>query len=498
MARPRKAREKVVKAVAKDDFREIISWLRENTRVLENAIDLGNRGLPALLDNLDNLVALADKAGHADLGAIRPPKKDLSYTYALANKANLLLSYWAREQGRVECPRAVKARDKIRIIWDHVPEDSVRRPRRVWVILSRWWDECIDEFLRGMSAMVEQLGIGLCVRPVDRPDDIPGEIEGIVDHHTMIEETASIVVLLGNTSELKQTEEVRRAIRTAKEQNEGNLFLTTVGREYADLHLDNEKIGEFLAERMLEDLAKAGRLDGEGTIAIFGTTEKDSTDPFKARRRSFRNTVTQQAKEVGKPGFGHRLEMPDMLNVDPGLMFDPMASWKVRDQLKKFLSRPEGHKVRAVYTQTLLFTLGAALAIQDVGRADLGREDGIFLYAEYISPSLLRWLRDEKWPLAAICGVDPYHYGRLALRAAYLRSREQPNQIEIPPILISREMVSGPRRLTYMIDLPRLFPDRDIRLEEIHIASRKSLAKEDNLYKKLLDRAQDSLDSSEP
>jgi hypothetical protein len=483
-------------AVTVDEFQMAIDWLELNVESVKAAgVKTGGRSIKSLIKTLRDILGLS-VASDQKLSRVKLPKKkkkkhqkhhlDPDYLYSASIQANNLLRHWADRQEYLLYPIISRSGDYIRVEWAEMPlGQKIQAPRRVWVLVRRWWDEYVDIFFQGMSSMAELMGVGLCIRTVDQDDDIPKVIEQIAREHISSRETVSIVSILGNLSDdVGMSPEIYRARQYIVDQHEGRLFITTVGHNGSDIRLRNEEVGAKLAGRMLKDLAATSQL--EGKVVIFGAShkDKDPADAHRVRRKSFRNTVNGRRTEKDRPGYGHRLELPDhpeLPDLDRDLIFDPMASWEMKKRLLDYLNSPAGPEVRAVYSQTTLLTLGAAQAIQEAGRPD------ILLYAEYISPSLLRWLRDENWPLAAVCGVDPYHYGRLVLRVAATRTEDVLRPIVIPPVLIGREDVRGDQRLTYMVELPRVFPQQDIVLETLDLATTDAVSK-DGWYKKLFEQ----------
>ena len=62
------------------------------------------------------------------------------------------------------------------------------------------------------------------------------------------------------------------------------------------------------------------------------------------------------------------------------------------------------------------------------------------VFAADLTPALFELMREPDAPLEAICGVDPYAYGRLVMRAA-ADARSESNKIAVPVVLVTRDEI---------------------------------------------------------
>ena len=95
-------------------------------------------------------------------------------------------------------------------------------------------------------------------------------------------------------------------------------------------------------------------------------------------------------------------------------------------------------------------------------RSDSGKIPKVF--AADLTPALLELMRDPDSPLEAICGVDPYAYGRLVVRAA-ADARSASNKIAVPVVLVTRDEIikQDIRSYVQLLDEhPRLELDADV------------------------------------
>ena len=315
----------------------------------------------------------------------------------------------------------------------------------------------------GIKTMTEALGMEFRLHMLSKMSEAPDRINAIVDQGSE-GETISIVVSLGSAG-IKHHPKILEARRSLQKKG-GFLYVTTVAHEHSEIRQDNPSIGKQLAEQLAKDLFDRNKFEGIIlTLPLEATIEATiETDGYLTRRTHFEDNI--------KDLLSQRNFTLDKLDLERGFMFDLNAAERTAQKVIEYLNGPNGNRVVAIYSQTILVTLGALRGIVKHNADSLNimnNKNDICVYSDYISPSLLRWLRDDKWPLMAICGAEPHAYGMLTARVAASQHEEQSYQHIVPAILIPKSMArqseDGKRtQLTYLSELPDRFPNNDIEL----------------------------------
>jgi hypothetical protein len=318
--------------------------------------------------------------------------------------------------------------------------------RKAIIIMADWHDEFIDELIRGFIVMGEALGVFPEVHRVSTEREIPqavGELATHAGRHT------SVVIPLGVPGDMLMRINREAHLSSILDKRGIKMPLTDVGYDRATVAINSEALGKQMAKQIRDD---AGKEAAEGKrVAVIPTDVDGYGDPYKARRDWLEESLRNWGLTVVPTRWS--INRADLLGV---------ASATVSEGTLVPLLRNDPDIV-AVYVHTTRMAVGAVHALRVAKRED------VRLYADYLSPTTLTMLADERSPMAGVTLVDPYHYGRYALRVAVTRRDEDEAKVRIPvPRILTKKDVlregetSG---LCFMAELMARFPELDLGLE---------------------------------
>src|SRR5262249_1294188 len=158
----------------------------------------------------------------------------------------------------------------------------------------------------------------------------------------------------------------------------------------------NAELGQLLAQEVLS------WVDSQDEIAVVIRDVRESDWPVAVRVERFKRYLDG----VPLAGELQRLDVSSEFQADTGAIISPTPNI-----LSKFLSTKAGKKIKVIFGTICDVTQGVVAA--------LGQETKIRVYSADITPALLELMWRKESPLQAICGLEPYFYGRCIIRAAF-------------------------------------------------------------------------------
>jgi len=335
----------------------------------------------------------------------------------------------------------------VRFVWiekprKYAPDDHERRFSRVYYLYREWRSTAQDDMFRGFSAMAEALGIEPVLARFSSKEAIAAEVLNIVKHHREQDSLpVSVVIALEDDAYVKTNDDILMARKLAA----GKLFLTRTEFDNAQVHQNNERIGELIARCMVRDLAPALKKHPRRNKVLLIDADLGPVSSFRARKQHF-------GIELRRHDSGLAIhEQPIRISHDD--FYSSGVAEKVRDATLAILKKDKDREIAAIYAGYFTLTWGAITAVKETGRtpADLS------IYSEEIIYALIRELGNPFSFLKATCGVDPYHYGRYLLRVAATRSQDDDRDRAEPPepFVLAKDDVTydDPGKIGYMHEL---------------------------------------------
>jgi hypothetical protein len=340
----------------------------------------------------------------------------------------------------------------------------------VCLLTVEWKDEYIDELVRGFVTMGEALAIIPDIIRVGSQGDIPRAVFDLI--HAYRGRSVSLAMPLAVPGGIRTL--IDRYIESIDEQNRGfedllndyNIFMsiTPIGYDRAFVRQDNEAMGVLMGDCVVADAKSSPPEHRPDTVVVVSTElVVDAGDPYEHRRRRF-------IQRVRRGGF----VVKEAAQVSRDDLYGIAAARRAEESLSQLLADDrDRRKIFAVYTHTTTMMDGVLNALRDFQRTG-----DVRVYVDYLSPTVLKMLADPHSPVKAAICVDPFHYGRLVFRVAASRTAilEPIFCDPIHPTLLTEKeslecTVPHPCRsrrpgICYMAELPALFPDRDICLED--------------------------------
>jgi hypothetical protein len=292
------------------------------------------------------------------------------------------------------------------------------------------------EFIRGAYSMARELDIQisdlrtsktLC----DMGDDFLIQAAGKLDHTT-----TSILIPFDNTEHTAEQ---------ADHLKKQHFHVVGIGHRQRALSIDNDTLARSLAGQCNAD-HQAGKANGKRTVYF-----------LQLRRR-----VSSRDYVIRTPGLKRALLSSGLFDVQEIIVAQSQVpphdgSPRVIASVEDALQKIDPSRAAALFPRIDPFT---KMAIRWIAANEPYRH--IKVYGEKLLSRDLAMLSDPESPLAAVCGVDPYHYGRYAVRAASMRlgGVKLP---ELPPVLITKREAA--ERHICMIDrVPANFKGCDLKL----------------------------------
>jgi hypothetical protein len=364
----------------------------------------------------------------------------------------------------------VESRVKEKIYQLSWTEADNRHSDHIYLLTTQWRDEYIDDMIRGFFAMGESLGIIPEIIRVAVWRDIPKAVLSLINTHRGRHVSLAMMPLAvpGDVrewldGEIELIDLKKRGFEQLLEHYKMTMPITTVGFDKSYVKQDNYKIGALLGERAIADARENGR--ESGTVVVIGTDKVGTGDPFVNRRRHFMQHIRHG---------GDDFVVKETAYITCNELFSLVSARKAEQALVQFLEDDRNdRKIFAVYVHTTTMMDGVLNALRMFQRSG-----DVKVYVDYLSSTVLKLLADQDSPITAAICVDPFHYGRLVFRVAASRTapREQDLCDTVPPTLITKKEVmestiarphsTGCPGICYMAELPFLFPERDICLED--------------------------------
>jgi hypothetical protein len=438
------------RAVTRQEFLLAYDWIRSNRDIGRMQLDC-LRPFENVLDFLDRLKAqewVADQDGEmafeVDIPGlsettteslasdVRKYLREASVAQKLPNSLNLrylgerrFSPYWGALARGVASPSSTQFADG--------PIFS-----RVAVFGKFWAAEFSAEVMRGITSMARELGLELADMRTSKPikDCGPDYLIGCADAFDP-QDTAILVIFDNSDQVAEQSEHLR---------NQG-FYVIAIGHRQRALAIDNTELGKRLAEQCVADHTDLKTKSKRVACLFRLAEERDSiAHDYIIRTHGIKRELMQSGL----------FEIQDTVTLaidHPPQDTFPHAIAAVEEALGQI----NGKHATALFPRLDAFTK-IAIRFVYANRAFAKTR----IYGEKLLPRDLAILSDPESPLAAVCGVDPYYYGRYALRAASSR-RELANFPKVPPVLITKQ--DAVEQLIFSADrIPANFKGCDVRL----------------------------------
>jgi hypothetical protein len=318
--------------------------------------------------------------------------------------------------------------------------------RRVIVVGNLRTGEWNTEIMRGIRSMARELEIELIDemrRDWLKKDGLnfdPNPISTIVDQIVINPEEASILIRNGDHNDL---------VSNIRLLDGKGFHVISTGFAHGIIKQNLHKIGELLADRCLKDQEKFLKNSGEGYLLIVHRyPDAENTTAIQKMQDSFLTTLADRKAKFTRADFP----------VTPyyGLNYNLMRH-EYRGFLDKTLAIHGENRIAAIFAPDESYGL-AALHTFEGEDTNLCR-----VYCERHVRSMLEIpLIEGGRQIHAACGMEPYYFGRYALRAAADRKEIYD---EAQPVLLTRQDIED-YNLTSPDRIPPFFRNFDVHFNE--------------------------------
>lgn len=301
----------------------------------------------------------------------------------------------------------------------------------------------MNDFLRGMDAMADALGVRFESVPV-RADDVDGMINAVKAHVTKQGLKPKTDALILDLVDPNIAETRLRNLGQGRTSSKERFHVVTTGYVGSAVGQDNVRIAELVAEAITADLEKD---TSPSPIVLVAKTGGYSGGPGANQAATLQVLLVEGGAQVET--------LDCQLTIDSeGRVDDRQAG----ERLKRRLKGKDASRIRAIVVTTSSELAAVVVeVVRSVGKA-------VPVYATDLSGGTLALLRQKDTPLRLAVGNDPFHYGRLVLLTASVRGEQS-----VPPpapVVVTREDVqAADPPLASMCDLARAKSKEDIKLE---------------------------------
>ena len=419
-------------AVPKEAFAALVQWLATTWDTepdypgLSNE-ELGNKRGP-VREWLQSLESGDWPRGPREYRVFECDPDMENYYRTISTQTRKCLAIASRALGFRYSAQTMKEGLAFRVAWDDLEKRRIRSgdasdaaassiTRIEWLRIPY---QCTfsDLVLLGARSMAEALGITLALREV-RPDGDHFEATRIaVDE---IEQEGNVNDIHRSTAFVLELAEVTAAA-ISRHSHLSEYRVVTTGVRGATVSQDDPSIGIGLADAVVA----CGAASKTCRVAVVASSDTFKANGHQDRVLAFEKCILAAANAGG--GVKYTVER---IGVD---FCEYQHPHELCSRLldKRSADAVLGHDV--IFAESgdvgeLLLQLLHFLSPRKIPR----------VFSADLTPSLFNMMREANTPLEAICGVDPYSYGRLIVRAACDANMQK--QIQAKPLRITRSEV---------------------------------------------------------
>jgi ABC-type sugar transport system substrate-binding protein len=317
---------------------------------------------------------------------------------------------------------------------------DIKRVTCFWDVWGVWPGSFLEDYLRGMDAMADALGIQFDTFPVPfkHEGSMIAAVRDYVEEQRPDPKTHALILDLGNPSPVRN-----QLFEVIQE----GFHVVTTGHAGSTVSQDNTAMGRLVAEAVKKDLKKDERAS---PVILVAKTRSYPGGPGVDQVESLRAAFHKGDVDVDP--LDCKLDLDDAGRVNDG---------EARQLLRERLKKKDASRIRAVVVQSCEL---AAAAIEVMAALGLTKAKAVPVYAIGISGEMLALMRRTDSPIRLVVGNDAFHYGRVVLRAASVRGeRSMP---PLKPVVVTQEDVqSASPPLGSMCDLARVKSGADVKLK---------------------------------
>ncbi len=324
-------------------------------------------------------------------------RKNVSY-------ARKVLKYASKDLAD-KCADFYCAGDQFTLVWKDFPKADqanlnsfiqsgwLKEPPRVEIIRSNYQGSFSDPFTRGIFSLADDWGIEVVYKrefDAERPETLRQQIEEILSDRIKggIRPIEAVVVNRGNPSDI--------AVTIQKARKNG-IFVMTAGLPTSEVSINNYEMGQLLSEAVCQD----NETIKFRNVLLLG--DKNVMSPVQLRELSFQDAL----KEAGvSASLIHNALVGDFRD-------------KAKEQILRFAQGNEFSRKTTAVVALSPPILEGVLAAFDVMQEVRTK---VAVYGFGLTELVIQTMRRYPRFLRAVCGVDPFYYGRYVFRAALHRA----------------------------------------------------------------------------
>jgi hypothetical protein len=347
------------------------------------------------------------------------------YYKGLSNQARKCLAIASRALGFLHDAQTMQDDLEFRVAWGKHKDAGVTSAdlsdvknncvKRVEWLLMAHQSTFSDLVLLGASSMAEALGVGLRVRELKLDGGQFEETRIVVDE---LERTGNVEDIRESTVFVLELADVTTAVMS-RQQHLSQYRVVTTGARGAAVSQDDASIGIQLAEAAIDCQSSSTTCD----IAIIASSDTFELGGHQDRVVAFEKRVDAAAKsDRGKTYKVERIGVSCGDYRHPHELCSCLLGKRSADSI---LSRDVVFAESGDVAEWLL------RVFHHLPRRKLPK-----VFSADLTPSLFNMMWEPDSPLEAVCGVDPYAYGRLIVRAAC--DTNMPGPIQARPLRVTR------------------------------------------------------------